>query len=464
MAVTEAVPFAKSGGLADMVPALSAALIKKGHEVIIFMPLYGFIDKSRIEPLKQWQEQIFSTHYNNIQYLFWDSSNFSYRNELYNEEGIDYEDNIKAFSSFSKIVLEYCNTTNDFDIIHIHDWMLGTLPIYKKTKYPELTAKTIITIHNIGYQGIFHIKELPILGIDEGEAFYYGLIKDDMINFLHAGISTSDYITTVSPTYAEEILEEEYSFGLGKTIRSRNHRLFGILNGIDIDNWNPSTDPLIEYTFTEESLNRKEKNKLALQKELNLSIDSSKILVGSIGRLVHQKGIEPLVEDNGKLFTRILNSFVDLQFVILGSGITEWENVLTNLSHKHHNLSVINDFDNALAHRIEASADVFFMPSLYEPCGLNQMYSMRYGTIPLASRTGGLCDTIVDVYEDKENATGVLFNSDSDYYSVFQNVKETLFDNKPLMFDIRLRAMKIDFSWIKSAQEYERLYIKAKSR
>jgi len=466
MAASEAVPFAKSGGLADMVPALSRALIQEGHQVTILLPRYGFIplDEDRQE-ITLGEDSFVEIQDRGIKYLFWNSPYFALREALYGEDGVDYPDNALAFAQFSRGVLRYCRHMGNIEVLHLHDWMTGLIPFFLKTEFSDLTLGTVFTIHNIGYQGWFSRDKMGEIGIKEGDAYYLDLMKDDQLNYLQAGLYNSDYLTTVSPTYAEEICFSAYNFGLGKVIRSRNHRLTGILNGIDMEDWNPGGDPYLPEVYSRDNLEGKGLTKAALQREVGLEENPEVPLFGFIGRLVHQKGVEPMVDKDASSLRVFLTTYPKAQFILLGSGDPSWEQALRKMGETLPNLAVITDFNNQLAHRIEGGCDFFFMPSLYEPCGLNQMYSMRYGTLPVVRETGGLADTVTDLRVDKKG-TGFVFEgySAEDQVNILTQVYDYWYQEPDRINWARLAGMDRDFSWNTSAKEYIRVYKKAGSR
>ncbi len=480
----EVVPFAKTGGLADVAGALPDALCRRGHAVSVFMPLYAAVDKNRfgIASVKTsldcglpGRTENFNLHHcrlpgSDCDYYFIRNDAYFARNGLYvsPETGKDWENNHLRFAFFARAVLRSLAALNSKpDLIHCNDWQSGLIPAYLKnglepSSFFEST-KTILTIHNIGYQGLFPAESFAELGFDQklfyatGPFEFYG-----KLNFLKAGIEYADVLTTVSPRYAEEIQQsEEYGCGLEGVLKRRAADLFGILNGADYSIWNPATDSLIAANYDSNKLAAKAKNKLALKRLVKLPLVRRDVpLIGMISRLASQKGFDLIAETKEELFK------LDIQMVILGTGDPVYENLLQELSRKHpKKLAVVLKFDDKLAHLIEAGSDIFLMPSRYEPCGLNQIYSLRYGTVPIVRETGGLADTIENLNPVRNTGTGFVFKN----YSSREMLKAVKFaievyKNKPLWSDLMRRGMSKDFSWDFSAEKYEEVYRAALQR
>jgi starch synthase len=474
----EAVPFAKTGGLADVAGTLPGELADLGHEVRLVMPLYRMVKDRGFSPAPiartvevplgelrvggsihvmddpKWDGR--------LKTIFIGNEEFFDREGLYGIKGEDFPDNASRFIFFSRAVLEALKVL-DFipDIIHVNDWQSGLVPLYLNSVYnldPHYRrTSSVLTVHNLGYQGVFWHLDMPLLGVGweyftpEGIEFY------GKINFLKAGMVSADVINTVSETYAKEIQTPEQGFGLDGVLRSRKGDLFGILNGIDVDEWNPHTDTYISSNYSVDDLSGKAENKKALLSEFYLPERMDIPLVGIISRLADQKGFDILAD----AMERIMG--LDVMMVILGTGDRRYHDLLTQMGKQYPmKLGVKLAYDNRLAHLIEAGADMFLMPSLYEPCGLNQMMSMRYGTVPVVRATGGLKDTVVTYSEKKETGTGVSFGPYTPD-ALFSAVKKavSLFKKPDHWERIVRNGMSADFSWRASAKKYENLYHRA---
>ena len=343
------------------------------------------------------------------------------------------------------------------DVVHCNDWQSGLVPAL--LSFENDRPSTIFTIHNMAYQGLFPASAAAILNIP-GQLWHpEGLEFHGMLSFIKGGLVYADYITTVSPTYALEIQTAEFGYGLEGLLEHRKEFLGGIINGIDLDQWDAEKDPYIAQTYSLSTLDKKQLNKVALQTKFSLPIKDDIPLFGLIGRLVAQKGIDMILECLPEMMT------MDIQFVLLGSGDKEFEKQLKDLALLYPNkIAVQIGYDEALAHLIEAGADVFLMPSRFEPCGLNQMYSQRYGTIPIVRKTGGLADTVTDslptTLADK-TASGIVF-SEASASALLEAIKRTLilYSMPDTWKKIQTNAMNKNFSWQRSAQEYLELYEK----
>ncbi len=470
IASSEAVPFAKTGGLADVAGSLYKEFRYMGHNVYLVLPLYRRIKEnfslkeSEIEisiPVgeKDFNGRLFSYNDN---YLFIECDELFDRDELYGTPQGDYEDNSVRFIFFSRCILEICKKLNfKPDIIHCNDWQTGLVPLYLtilyKNDYFFKDTATIFTIHNIGYQGLFPASDISRIGIGweyfnpEGIEFY------GKINFLKAGIISADIINTVSKTYAEEILNEESGFGLDGILRKRKERIFGIINGIDYNEWNPAKDNFLPAKYSYKDIRGKSVCKKELIKKVfssNVQDSEKKPLLGIVGRLSAQKGIDLVI----KAAPKMLSSGARL--VILGKGDEYIHRELEEMQKKFsEKVSLILGFDDQLAHNIYAGVDFFLMPSKYEPCGLGQMIAMRYGTVPIARATGGLIDTIDDYEPLICSGTGFLFNDYSHY--AFLNAIKTAFciyEDSRKMKNLISNVMKMDFSWKNSAEKYIDMY------
>jgi starch synthase len=352
--------------------------------------------------------------------------------------------------------------------MHAHDWFCGLVPVLLKhvcrNGYFAHTA-SVMTIHNLGYQGVYGEDSFPALGLDWNLYYGAGLEHNGAINLLQAGIACADMITTVSPTYAKEIQETEGGFGLDGLLRVRSDVVKGILNGCDLETWNPKTDKLIPYNFDYKSMANKAKCKAELQKRMGLPVRPDVPLIGIVTRLADQKGVAEIFAPNyGSIFNMCEN--MDLQFAILGSGERWCEDEINSLQSKLPNLRAYVGYDESLSHLIEAGSDFFLMPSKYEPCGLNQMYSMLYGTLPIVRRTGGLADTVDQYNEATGDGTGFLFDNltPGAVYDTVGWAVYAYYHKKEHIKAMQKRGMTKDFSWDQSAYGYTDVYVEAVQR
>ncbi len=481
---SEVSPFAKTGGLADVSRSLPKALFEMGHDVRVMMPKYGPISERKyilreVIRLKKIPIKVGKKgHITNaksafipeskVQVYFLDYKPFFGRPELYVDPktGKDYADNAERFMLFSKAVLETIKLLHwQPDVIHCNDWQTGMIPWLLKHDYADdeffQNTKTLFTVHNLAYQGSFDKSiagkiGLPLNTDDDSEFVIY-----DRINFLKTGLVCADGITTVSPTYAKEIQsDEELSAGLGEVLQERKKDIFGILNGADYSIWNPETDDLIPAKYSANDLASKIENKKALAKAANLPFDEKIPIVGIVSRLVDQKGFDLIAEIIDKL------PALKCQMVILGLGEEKYHKLLTKASKKlSKNLSALLMFDEKMAHLIEAGADIFLMPSRFEPCGLNQMYSLKYGTVPVVRRTGGLADTIIDFVQDPDKGNGFVFDNyeSRDMLNSLQNAIKAFQDQKTWK-KLQKRGMRANFSWNAAAENYVKVYQKLETR
>ena len=475
MVTSEAVPYAKTGGLADVVSALSKQLKKHGHDVRIVMPRYYGItpdSKTKLDGamgIPMGFGEIWTSIYEDklpgseVPVYFIENDELYGRDGVYGEFGEAYIDNCKRFTVLSRGAFQLCKKLDWYpDIMHSHDWPTALVPLYlnswEKNSYFTKTA-SVLTIHNLGYQGWFPKDDIHYLQLKWEEFHSSGLEFYDDINFLKGGIQNTDVITTVSPTYAKEIQTDEYGEMLETQLKLRDGDLYGILNGMDYEHWNPEHDTLIPFNYSHSDLSGKSKNKEALQEEFGLELNQNIPVIGIVSRLVDQKGFGALCgPGHGSLFDICTN--MDVQVVILGTGDSWCEDELRELSNKLPNLNAKIAFDNKLAHLVEAGSDFFLMPSEYEPCGLNQMYSLRYGTLPIVRHTGGLADTVTNYNQDNGKGTGFVFN-DLNPHSIYYTVGWAVWAwyNKPEhILKMIKRAMKERFSWDNSAVLYEEIY------
>ena len=478
-ASSEVVPFAKTGGLADVAGALPKQLVQLGHDLRVVMPKYETIKETKFKlrevirlrdiavPLgdKVHHVSIKSAFIpdTKVQVYFMEYPDFFNRQGLYvdPQNGKDYPDNDARFMLFSRGTLEMAKILSwQPDVIHCNDWQSAVIPLYLKTLYKDdeffRDTKTVLSIHNVGYQGNFPPSALKIGGFPD-DLFYpaspvefYG-----KFSFLKAGIKFADIITTVSETYAKEIQSSpEYGNGMEGILRDRRGDLYGILNGIDTDVWNPETDNFIAHPYSKKSLSGKLDNKKALLDQCRLKFHSQVPLIGNISRLADQKGFDLIAEVIDQI------AALDVQMVFLGTGDQKYHDLFSAAAKKYKDkISVHLMFNNQLAHQIEAGCDCFLMPSRYEPCGLNQMYSMIYGTVPIVRSTGGLADTVKDVDQNPDDGTGFVFkeyNSTEMLHAIKRALK--YFQDQTAWRKLLIRGMSQDFSWLKSAKKYVEIY------
>lgn len=470
MVTSETVPFSKSGGLADVVGALSSALAGEGHFVKVFMPMYSFIEEKGFKksssfsvPMISSEEKVETVEkkLGKVIYVGLKHPYFTDRKGIYGDTSFTpYADNCPRFMLFAKAVGLYMNATGfDADCVHCHDWTAGLVPYYLKAQ--KIKAKTMFTIHNLAYQGDFSVYDALLSGDVLSDKLFTGPVDSKRLNMLKAGLDTSDIITTVSPTYAIEIQGEEFGCGLDWLLRARKDDLYGIINGIDYKEWNPGSDVYFEEHFNSRSLNGKAQLKAKVQKDFGLEVREDIPLFSMISRLAEQKGFgELLLSGSTSALERILSEN-DVQFIVVGTGDQRYVDKLNELQAKYPNLSVRIVFSNKIAHMVEGASDFFLMPSRYEPCGLNQLYSEHYGTLPIAHKTGGLADTIQDINEKELTGTGFLFSAmhPDDIVKACDRAID-FYKNKEALKRARKLAMTMDFTWNKSASEYEKLYNK----
>jgi len=474
----ECAPYAKTGGLGDVMASLPVYLNKLGHDSIIVIPGYSFIDRSvfRIDiaiknmNVRMGYENIICNVNktlldDNVTVYMIDYDPFFGRPNIYHDDNFnDYPDNPKRFAFLAKAALQLCHELQfKPDIVHAHDWHTAILSAYLKRTYKDdpifSETASILTIHNLAYQGMY----------DRSNYDYTGLWREDFtpdkfecynaVNFLKGGIFFADIVNTVSPGYALETKTSMGGFGLDAFLNAKGDNYMGILNGADYHSWDPAKDPLIPANFTAGNLSGKSVCKTVLQERFGLDQSKSKPIIGIVSRLVEQKGFYILNE----CIDAIINN-MDVQFAILGSGDNRLESFYGNLGQRYPGKTgSFIGYDNQLAHLIEAGSDFFLMPSLFEPCGLNQIYSLKYGTLPVVRATGGLRDTVDNYDQATGKGTGFVFYEASGkaIYNTVGWALETYYNRKNHMERLIKRAMKQDFSWDKSAEEYVRLYLKA---
>lgn len=464
----EAVPFAKTGGLADVAGSLPKALKADGVDVRVIMPKFGKIPEAYRNAMEHvydgelpvaWRKKYVGLdkyELDGVTYYFVDNE------EYFNREGFyGYDDDAERFSFFSRAVLDLLPAMDFWpDVIHTNDWHAGLVNVFLKlehmgdARYERI--KTVYTIHNLKYQGVFPKDVMPdVLGLDwkyfnNGDLEFY-----DAVNFMKGGIIYADAITTVSKTYAKEIQYPYFGEHLDGLLRSREQDLSGIVNGIDYSVYNPRTDKYIFETYDEESLDRKLDNKTELQKSLGLPVRRNVPLIAIVSRLVEPKGMDLIV----RMMDEILQH-EDIQLVVLGTGEKRYEDWFKGLAWRYpKKVSVNIYFSNELAQRIYAGADIFLMPSNYEPCGIGQLIALRYGTIPVVRQTGGLKDTVQQYNKYTQEGNGFVFKNYNAHEMMYA-LKRALsfYGNYEIWHKIQLNAVQADYSWKRSAKEYEALY------
>jgi len=472
---SEVYPFAKTGGLADVSGALPKSLAQHDVNIKVFMPLYSQIDKSEFKlkkvfqagdiPIKYGSKEYYVKIYksiipgSNVDIYFIDSPIHYNRETLYTIE----PDEAERFGLFNVSVLEVLQRLQwSPDIIHCNDWQTGLIPLLVKENYAwdKLFAKTktIFTIHNIAYQGIFSTEIIENLKLNRDYFYPQGPLEyNGEVNFLKCGLIFSDIITTVSKTYAKEILTEEFGAGMQDILGERKNDVHGILNGVDYSEWCPESDKVIPYNFSLTKLAGKKKNKQVLLKEIGFEEDIQLPLIGIVSRMVEQKGVELIMESIEELMK------LNVRWAVIGSGIKEYEEMFLEVADRYSDRFFLKlGYDNKLAHLIEAGSDLFLMPSRYEPCGLNQIYSLKYGTVPIVRSTGGLADTVHDsegLNESEELWTGFAFKEFSSA-KMFETITRALkyYDDKKFWKKIVKNGMQKNYSWDVSANKYIEIY------
>jgi starch synthase len=465
---SEGLPFSKTGGLADVIEALPRALVGQGHDVAVVLPRYrntqvkNVLIKSLTVPMGtalRFPAIADGGRPGGVQYFFVDDPEYFDREQLYGVGGRDYADNAERFAEFARVAIELAKQLWLPDAIHCHDWQSALVPVLLRTGYaadPQLSPIPVIfTIHNMGYHGLFPRDALTRIGLSDSLFRVDGLEFFGHVNYLKGGLVFSDYLTTVSRKYAQEIQTTEYGHGLDGVVRTRADHLVGILNGVDYSIWNPEVDGLIASRYSAKDLSGKQVCKRDLLAQFQLPEENlSRPVIGIVSRFADQKGFD--------LFAQVADELMqeDLAIVALGSGEAKHERMFRELAEQFpERLAVKIAYDNTLAHKIEAGADMFLMPSRYEPCGLNQIYSLRYGTVPVVRATGGLDDTIEPFDPVSGRGTGFKF---SEYTgpALLAVVREALtaYADKRSWQRLQTNGMAKDFSWNASALEYARLY------
>jgi starch synthase len=465
---SEVAPWSKTGGLADVAAALPRALAARGHDVTVVTPRYGGIDAPahgfaregrpllvRGEPTALWvrrergrPEAVLVDH----------ERYFGSRRGVYGEGGREYGDNAERFAHLSRAALVLPAALGRRPrVVHVNDWQTGLVPWLLRHEHAHdaalAGARTVFTIHNLAYQGVFPKQALPFIGLPWDVFHLEAMEFYDQVSFMKAGLSFADALTTVSPTYAREILTPEEGAGLDPLLRHRRAALHGVLNGIDVAAWDPARDPHLPAHYSARDLSGKGACKASLQRELGLPVRPDVPLVGMVSRLADQKGIDLVVAALPQIVQR------EAQLAVLGAGSHAYEEAFRRAAAAHPaQVAARIGFDEGLAHRIEAGADVFLMPSRYEPCGLNQMYSLRYGTVPVVRAVGGLEDTVED-FDGWNRGTGFKFRdyAPAALLLALRRAVETWRDRRAWRA-LMLRGMAQDFSWDRSARGYEALY------
>jgi len=477
MVSSEAAPWAKTGGLADVLFALPQALARRGHRVTVVIPKYRGVEIPAASSVELVVDRGKRRHHvachvaaisPSWRVVFVDIPELFDRPGYYASGGHDYPDNAERFGFLAATALEFAERQSDFeriDVVHAHDWQAGLLPALLKTeahRWPRVAeAGLVFTIHNLAYQGVFARDVVPnlgldwrLFGIDAGE--FYG-----QFSFLKAGITQSDFVTTVSPAYADETRRPDFGAGLDGVLRSRADRYLGILNGIDAETWNPATDPMLPAHFDAGQLAGKASCKRALLEAFGLPVgdDAQKRpLIGMVSRLVEQKGLDLIEAATPSMMA------LDATWIFIGSGQPRYETFLSNLAAKHPSrVSVRIGFDERLAHLVEAGADIFLMPSIFEPCGLNQMYSLRYGTVPVVHGVGGLDDTIRPYTSRSARANGFKFK-EATGEALAKTLRQavSVFEDRETWLSLMRQGMAEDHSWETSAKEYVKVYRRAR--
>jgi starch synthase len=467
-AASEALPYAKTGGLADVIEALPRALVKLGHEVAVFLPRYRNIKTTSVAvpslTVPMGTRLRFPSIANGgvhrgVRYFFLDDPFYFDRDGIYGDRNREYPDNAERYTEFCRATIELAKHVWMPDLIHCHDWQTAMIPVLLRSSYGDDPAvqdlPTVFTIHNMGYHGIFPREALDRVGLPAAIYHPGGVEFFGNINFLKGGLVYSDYLTTVSRKYAQEIQTSEFGFGLEGVVRTRSDRLTGILNGVDYSAWSPDRDTLIPAKYSSKSMAGKRICKQALIEELKLLSDNpNRPILGVVSRFADQKGFDLISQIARELMHE------DLLLAVLGTGERRYEEMFRALATDFPGrIGAVIAYDNRMAHLIEAGCDIFLMPSRYEPCGLNQIYSLRYGTVPVVRATGGLDDTIESF--DLQHGTGTGFKF-TEYSSgaLLHAIRQALqhYSDDGIWDRIQLNGMAKDFSWNTSAAEYAKLY------
>jgi starch synthase len=467
---SECVPFSKTGGLADVVGVLPRSLAAAGHQISVFVPRYRHTHISEERTVVQSITVPFDDRYRfcsilsgagypGVRFFFVDYPPYFDRDGLYGTSSGDFPDNAERFALFCRAVLEGSKILGVPDIFHCHDWQSALLPILLRTQYDEDPAfnntGTVFTIHNMGYQGLFPPEILPLLTLPWDLFTITKMEYFGNVNFLKGALAYSDWVTTVSRKYAQEIQTSEFGFGLDGVLKERAQTLTGILNGVDYEEWNPETDRSTAAHYSPDDLSGKRECKQDLFASFGMTnADPNVPLIGIVSRFAAQKGFDLI----GQIVDRL--ALEDVLLTVLGSGDRLYEEMFLRLSRQvPHKIAVKIAYDNALAHKIEAGADMFLMPSRYEPCGLNQIYSLKYGTVPIVRATGGLDDTIDPWDPRTKKGTGFKFQEPTGE-ALLRTIHQALqlYRDQTSWQRLMRNGMSKDFSWRSSAREYIRVY------
>ena len=473
-AASEGLPFSKTGGLADVVGALPRALAAQGHQISVYLPRYRQTKLVDPRPVLRSITIPFDDEYrfcsvvtagnqDGIRYYFVDYPPYFDRDALYGTAVGDYPDNAERFALFSRAVIEASKIVGAPDVFHCHDWQSALVPVILRTFYSQDPAfenvATVFTIHNMGYQGLFPAEILPLLMLPWDLFTISKMEFFGQVNFLKGALVFSDYITTVSKKYSQEIQTTEYGFGLEGVLRNRAATVTGILNGVDYDVWNPANDPFIAGRYSPLDLSEKAKDKADLVATFGIKNADTKLpVIGIVSRFAAQKGFD--------LISQIMDRLAreDMILTVLGTGDKDYEEMFLRLQKQFpQKIAVKVAYDNLIAHKIEAGADMFLMPSRYEPCGLNQIYSLKYGTVPIVRATGGLDDTIEPWDARTGKGTGFKFYEYSGE-SLLLTIKAALqaFRDEASWHVLMRNGMSRDFSWAASAKDYVKVYERAR--
>jgi starch synthase len=469
---SEGLPYSKTGGLADVVEALPRALQALGHEVAVLLPRYhgnkikstlvssvsiALGDKMRFPAIGE------AAPVKGVRYFFVDDPPYFDRAQLYGDKSGDYPDNAERFAEFSRVAIEFMKRVWLPDVIHCHDWQTALVPVLLRTQYANdpvvRSLPVVFTLHNLGYQGLFPQAAMRTVGLPDTLFTMDALEFYGKVNYLKGGLIFADFLTTVSRRYAKEIQTPEFGWGLEGVIRNRSDRLVGILNGVDYGVWSPEADPMLAQNYSVHNLEGKKACKKDLLAAFHLPDENiDRPLIGIVSRFADQKGFDLISEIAGDLMKE------NVAIVALGTGQPEYESLFKGLADKYSaRVAVKIGYDNTLAHKIEAGADMFLMPSRYEPCGLNQIYSLRYGTVPIVRATGGLDDTIQSFSAKTQHGTGFKFDG-YDGGALLGSIRAALkaYRDPNVWHTIQTNGMGKDFSWKVSAAAYVTLYEAAK--
>jgi len=458
---SEALQYVKTGGLGDVTGSLPSALHRLGADVSLVLPFYATV-QARNYPLERVMTSTLTmggrtlpfTVLRHHQTLFIQQDEFFLRDGLYGTREGDYPDNWLRFAFFSRAALETIIALGGADVIHVHDWQTALLPLYLHVFHPDCHEKTLLTIHNMAYQGIFSPEVLLDIGLPESVFTQDGLEYFGNVNYLKSGIVWADRINTVSPSYAREILTDTYGFGLQGILATRGDRLSGILNGVDYSYWDPSTDAALRHVYSATSLTERDQNKNLLLQEARLDTIPDRALFVMVSRLVAQKGMDLVLS----VFDEMMS--LPITLIVLGTGDTELEAALEGKTASHRGrFALVKRFDEGLAHRMYAGSDYFLMPSRFEPCGLSQMIALRYGSVPVVRRTGGLKDTVQDIHSKTGTGNGISFDdaTPSEFLDAVRRAVR-LYTDGDAFRRIQLTGMMYDYSWQSSAHDYMKLY------